>query len=179
MRTLPVLSNVIVTRPMTREEKEAANFRSAAPVADTRRVLFYYRRLPDDRILMGGRGPIDERTVDRPEWRERLLRALRRKFPPLSGLTVDRYWAGWVCLPYDAMPHVHHLDGHPNVRFSLGYCGTGIAPALHFGSLVADRIGGGADIPAAVGCPMPSYPFAAFRRLGQRAAYAWHRMRDG
>ena len=94
-------------------------FRSTAPVADTRHVLFYYRRLPDDRIMMGGRGPIDERTVDRPRWKKRLLGALRNKFPPLSGLTIDYYWAGWVCLPFDAVPHVHHLDEHPKTTATI------------------------------------------------------------
>ena len=177
-RTLPVLSNVIVTRPMTADEKGETDFRSTAPVADTRHVLFYYRRLPDDRIMMGGRGPIDERTIDHPRWKKRLLGALRSKFPPLSGLTIDYYWAGWVCLPFDAVPHVHHLDEHPNVWFSLGYCGTGVAPALHFGSLLADRIGGDAGIPTALGRPMPEFPLAAFRRLGQRVMYAWYRLRD-
>ena len=179
-RTLPVLSCVIVTRPMTADEKAETGFRSTVPVADTRHLLLYYRRLPDDRIMIGGRGPIDERTVDHPRWRRRLLKALRKKFPPLSGLTVDYYWAGWVCLPFDAVPHVHRLDGHPDVWFSLGYCGTGIAPALHLGSLLADRIGGGeANVPAALERPMPRYPLAPFRRLGQRAAYAWRRFQDG
>ncbi len=35
-------------------------FRSTAPVADTRHVPFYYRRVLDDRIMMGGRGEISE-----------------------------------------------------------------------------------------------------------------------
>jgi len=153
-------------------------FRSTAPVADTRHVLFYYRRLPDDRIMMGGRGPIDERTVNHPRWKARLLGALRNKFPPLSGLTIDYYWAGWVCLPFDAMPHVHHLDEHPNVWFSLGYCGTGVAPALHFGSLLADRIGGRGEIPEVLARPMPVFPLASFRRLGQRVMFAWYRLQD-
>ena len=177
-RTLPVLSNVIVTRPMTAEEKAAANFISTAPASDTRHVLFYYRRLPDDRIMIGGRGPIDERTVDDPKWKARLLNALAKKFPALSALTMDYYWAGWVCLPYDSMPHVHHLDEQPNVWFSLGYCGIGVAPALHFGSLLANRIGGGDGLPVALRRPMPRFPAAAFRRWGQRAMYVWYQIQD-
>jgi gamma-glutamylputrescine oxidase len=177
-RTLPVLSNIIVTRPMTPEEKAAANFVSTVPISDTRHVLFYYRRLPDDRIMIGGRGPIDGRTADDPKWKARLLDALRVKFPALSALTMDYYWAGWVCLPYDSMPHVHHLDKHPNVWFSLGYCGIGVAPALHFGSLLADRIGGGDSLPDALARPIPRFPMAAFRRLGQRAMYGWYQFQD-
>ena len=178
-RTLPVLSNIVVTRPMTAEEKAEANFVSTAPISDTRHVLFYYRRLPDDRIMIGGRGPIDERAVGNSEWKNRLLGALRAKFPALAALTMDYYWAGWVCLPYDSVPHVHHLDEQPNVWFSLGYCGIGVAPALHFGSLLADRIGGEQAIPAMLARSIPKFPFAAFRRWGQRAMYSWYQFQDG
>ena len=177
-KTLPVLSNIIVTRPMTAEEKAAANFMSTAPISDTRHVLFYYRRLPDDRLMIGGRGPIDERTADDSRWKARLLGALRAKFPALSALTMDYYWAGWVCLPYDSAPHVYHLDDQPNVWFSLGYCETGVAPALHFGSLLADRIAGGETLPDALMHPLPKFPIAAFRRWGQRAMYAWYQLHD-
>jgi len=177
-RTLPVLSNIIVTRPMTAEEKAAANFISTAPASDTRHVLFYYRRLPDDRLMIGGRGPIDERSVDDPKWKARLLNALAKKFPALSALTIEYYWAGWVCLPYDSMPHVYHLNEQPNVLFSLGYCGIGVAPALHFGSLLANCIAGGEGLPDALARPMPRFPAAAFRRWGQRAMYVWYQIQD-
>ena len=178
-RTLPVLSNIMVTRPMTPEEKNATNFISTVPVSDTRHLLFYYRRLLDDRLMIGGRGPIDERTADAPQWKEKLLNAVTKKFPALSSLSIDYYWAGWVCLPYDSSPHVHHLDDCPNVWFSLGYCGIGVAPALHFGSLLAKRIGGDQIIPYALARPIPKFPMAKFRRLGQRAMYAWFQLKDG
>ncbi len=178
-RTLPVLSNIMVTRPMTSEEKAATNFISTAPVSDTRHVLFYYRRLPDDRLMIGGRGPINERAAGAPKWKDNLLNAVAKKFPALSSLSLDYYWAGWVCLPYDSSPHVHHLDEFPNVWFSLGYCGIGVAPALHFGSLLAERIGGDKAIPQALARPIPQFPMARFRRLGQRAMYAWYQIKDG
>lgn len=177
-KTLPVLSNVAVTRPLTKAEKAEVNFISTVPISDTRNLLFYYRLLPDDRILIGGRGPIDERTVNQPKWKEKLLKALFCKFPSLADLKIDYYWAGWVCLPFSSMPHIHHIENHPNVIFSLGYCGTGVAPAIHFGSLVAGRLSGSEVIPSVLARPLQNYPFPAFRRWGQRALYSWYQMLD-
>ncbi|MFW5969154.1 MAG: NAD(P)/FAD-dependent oxidoreductase, partial [Halofilum sp. (in: g-proteobacteria)] len=63
-RTLPALSNIIVTRPLSDEELARQSYRTDTPVHNTRTLLFYYRLLPDRRILFGARGDTTGRPAD-------------------------------------------------------------------------------------------------------------------
>src|SRR5688572_28981077 len=85
--TLPVLSHIVVTRPMTPEEKCAGGFQTSHVLTDTRNLLYYWRRLPDDRILFGGRGRITDTPAGQTAQREFLLDALKRKVPALERIT--------------------------------------------------------------------------------------------
>ncbi len=179
-RTLPVLSSIIVTRPMTPEEKAETNFVSTDVMVDTRKVRHYYRRLPDDRILLGGRGAPDDSPAALARDRERLLAALKRKFPALRDIEVEYHWGGWVNISYDFMPRIHRLESDPSVFYAMGYNGTGLATALLAGRRLAERVAGDDQglLPQLRG-PLPRFPMPAFRRLGQRAMVAWFRLRDG
>ena len=55
---LPVLSSIIVTRPLTKEERERQGWISQITSYDTRNLLHYVRLLPDNRFLFGARGGI-------------------------------------------------------------------------------------------------------------------------
>ncbi len=178
-RLLPVLSHIIVTRPMTAVEKDAAAFHSNHVITDTRNLLYYFRRLPDDRIMFGGRGQILDSAGSRAAQRDFLLKELVRKAPALARLTVEHDWAGWVCITADQMPHVHHAEDDPSVVYALGYQGSGVSFALHAGKLLADRLSG-KPLPALPPAftPLPRFPLPFLRRLAQRAAFLWWRLRD-
>lgn len=178
--TLPVLSHIIVTRPMTAAEKAASGFRTEHVLTDTRNLLYYWRRLPDDRILFGGRGRVTPTAEGEREQRDFLLAELKAKLPGLEAITVDHDWWGWVCLTADFLPHVYHASDDPSVQYAVGYQGSGVAYALYAGTLLAARIAGDTEdetIPATA-TPLPRFPFARLRRVGQRAAYAWFRYLD-
>jgi taurine dehydrogenase large subunit len=177
-RLLPVLSNIIVTRPMTPVEKSACNLVTTDVMYDTRRLLNYFRRLPDDRMMLGNRGPIAEAPAAMAAHRDILLANLKRKFPPLKDITVDYFWGGWVAVTRDSMPHVHHAEDDPSVHYALGYCGSGVSAAVHAGRRLAERLGAGAEVLLVLDRPVPRIPLAAFRRLGQRAAFLWYRFQD-
>ena len=178
-RLLPVLSHIIVTRPMTPAEKESAAFHSNRVITDTRHLLYYFRRLPDDRIMFGGRGQILDSEGSRAAQRDFLLRELVRKAPALANLTVEHDWAGWVCITADQMPHVHHAEDDQSVLYALGYQGSGVSFALHAGKLLADRLAGKKlpSLPPAF-TPLPRFPLPFLRRLAQRAAFVWWRVSD-
>ncbi|MGZ7153996.1 hypothetical protein ACXWOD_10925, partial [Streptococcus pyogenes] len=57
-RLLPILSNSIVTRPLTPEQIEACNFRTHQVLTDTRVLRHYYRLMPDARVQIGSRSAI-------------------------------------------------------------------------------------------------------------------------
>ena len=50
-RTLPVLTSVIVTRPLTDQELAESRFFTSPVMMDTPQLKYYYRKLPDNRIL--------------------------------------------------------------------------------------------------------------------------------
>src|SRR2546425_4722377 len=53
-RVLPATSNIIVTRPLTAAEWRDVGMLTTQVYSDTRKLLFYWRRMPDDRLLFGG-----------------------------------------------------------------------------------------------------------------------------
>lgn len=179
-RTFPVLSNVIVTRPLTADELEQTGFKSNDVITDTRTLRFYYRKLPDNRILIGGRSAITGADGNNPIHNQNLLNALQRKFKALSNLTFDYQWGGWVCVTYDDIPHIYQAETDGSVLYAMGYGGSGVSFAVQAGMRLAEKVVGiteGHDLPV-LSTPLPKFPFAPFRRLGQKVLYRYYTRRD-
>lgn len=177
-RILPVLSDIVVTRPMTADEKAEANLVTSHMMSDTRELLNYFRRLPDDRIMLGSRGPLrpTKRALD--AHRAELLATIRRKFPALREITADYFWGGWVAITLDGMPHIATAEDDARLHYAMGFNGTGVSAATQAGRRMAGAMMGDAQIQPALSGAIPRMPFAAFRRLGQAAAFHWLRWRD-
>ncbi len=179
-RSFPVLSNSIVTRPMTAAEKAACNFLTTEVITDTRTLRFYYRKLPDDRVQIGSRSAITGRDAENPRHLKLLVDGLHRKFPALQGIGIDYSWWGWVDLSHDMMPRVFQPDPAQSVFYALGYGGNGVMYSAQAGRRLAERIAGvaaGPDLPI-YASPLPGHALAPFRRLGQRLLYHWYYLRD-
>ena len=178
-RTLPVLSSIIVTRPMTVEEKAAANLVTSHVMIDTRKIRSYFRRLPDDRIMLGGRGSLGDAPDQQARQKDALLQIIKRKFPALRDITVDYFWGGWVNVSYDFMPHIHRCEEDRSVLYAMGYCGTGVAQAILAGKRLAESMSGNeTTVPLVLRTALPRYPLPAFRRLGQWAMVNYYRYLD-
>jgi gamma-glutamylputrescine oxidase len=177
---LPVLSHIIVTRPLTKEEIGAANFVTRHVLTDTRKLLYYWRRLPDDRIMFGGRGLIDDSAARNAWQREFLLAELKAKSPGLERVSVDYDWHGWVCLTRDFLPHIHHAEDDTSLHYALGYQGSGVSLSLYAGRLLAQRVAGYAidNTLAPTATPLPRYPLHNLIRIPQRAMYLWYKYLD-
>jgi glycine/D-amino acid oxidase-like deaminating enzyme len=119
-RYFPVLSNSIVTRPLTPQEKDACNFLTTEVITDTRTLRFYYRRLSDNRVQIGSRSALTGRDAPNPRHYQLLIDGLHRKFPPLKGIQIDYSWWGWVDISHDMMPRVFQPDPKQTVFYSLG-----------------------------------------------------------
>lgn len=177
-RLLPVLSNIIVTRPLTPAERESVNWQTHLKIWDSRRLLFYYRLLPDNRVLFGARGGIHDTPAANRKQRGWMQRRLVEMFPPLANVETDFFWRGWVCVSYDKNPHMGTTDD-PTVHYALAYMGTGVALSTLCGKLLSDRLAGeGVEIGPLLSQPLPAFPFPRFRRLYQRAAYAYYGFQD-
>ncbi|PZQ75551.1 MAG: FAD-dependent oxidoreductase [Variovorax paradoxus] len=185
-RYFPVLSNCLVTRPLTDEELKATNFKTRIAITDTRTLRYYYRLLPGNRLQIGSRSSITGADAHREQHYRLLTDGIARKFPALAGIQVDHSWWGWVDVSHDMMPRVVQPDAAQQVFYALGYGGNGVSFSAHAGRRMAQRIAGERD--AAIDL-LPIYrdalPFPAqgewaapFRRLGQSFLYKWYWLKD-
>lgn len=177
-KTLPVLSQVIVTRPLTDQELSLCQLQTNQVIMDTRALKYYYRKLPDKRILFGGRGAITGKSAEDPYYAERLLAVLKSSYPSLKHVSVDYAWAGWISVALDEIPHVYQ-NAENNVFYATGYCGSGVSFTCQAGKRLADKVAGSAvpNIPL-YQTPLPHFPLPAFRRVGQWAYFQYGRFKD-
>ncbi len=180
-RLMPILSNSIVTRPLTEGEQQALNFKARIPLTDTRTLRHYYRMLPDGRVQIGSRSAITGRDAGNPKHLELLLGGLYRKFPALKGIDIDYSWWGWVDVSHDMMPRIFQPDPGQRLFYAMGYGGNGVMYSAQAGRRMAQMVagkGGALDLPIFTS-PLPSHGLLTpFRRLGQWGMYRWYYLRD-
>ena len=188
-RLLPILSNSIVTRPLTPAEIDACNFRTTQVITDTRVLRHYYRLMPDNRVQIGSRSAITGHDAPQDKYKQFLIRDLYRKFPALEGIQIDYSWWGWVDVSHDMMPRIHQPDPAQTIYYALGYGGNGVMYSAQAGRRLAQWIAGqgkALDLPIFTSrLPFPniremvvSEAFAPFRRFGQRFLYRWYHLKD-
>ncbi len=178
-RILPVLSQIIVTRPLSSIELDSCNFLTSNVVMDTRALKYYFRKLPDNRILFGGRGAINGKDAEKAYYADRLLGVLRCSFPNLSKVKIDYSWSGWICMALDDLPHTVKGDEGGNLYYSAGYCGNGVSFSVQAGKRLAQQIAGQVvpNLPL-YSEPLPKFPFPSFRRVGQWGYFQYGKIKD-
>jgi len=175
-RLIPLASHIIAT-----EELPADLASSLIPkgrtLADTKRVLCYYRISPDGkRMIFGGRARF---TAVVPHVSAPILhRFMVDRFPQLSGVRVTHAWTGNVAFTWDALPHTGTLSG---MHYALGCNGSGVAMMTYLGHQTARRIVGGAN--STCGFELEEFPdFPLYRgnpNWALPAIGAYYRFRDG
>lgn len=176
-RQLPALSSVIVTAPLSTSQIDQLGLSHADLVMDTRALKYYYRLLPDNRLLFGGRGAVSGRQATHPRYKKHLTEAMIATLPTLANVCVEYYWHGWVSVARDSMPRVFmHSE---RVGVAMGYCGAGIA----FSSLAGQRLAELSQGHALPALPfyqsaLPSFPGPHLSRLGQAIYYQYARLND-
>lgn len=175
-RYLPILSSVMVTRPLTSEELESSGLKTHQVTMDTRTLKYYYRLLPDNRLLFGGRGAVFAKDQDKSVYMNNLKRGLAACFPSLSSLNIDYYWHGFIAAALDDMPHVYQ---HNNIGYILGYCGAGVSFSAQAAYRMA-QMTAGVNVPnlPIYKAPLPYLPFPKLRRLGQWGYYQYAQIKD-
>jgi glycine/D-amino acid oxidase-like deaminating enzyme len=175
-RLIPLASHIIAT-----EALPADLARSLIPkgrtLADTKRVLCYYRMSPDNkRMIFGGRARFTPVTpaVSAPI----LHRFMTDRFPQLQGIRVTHAWTGNVAFTWDALPHTGVMDG---MHYALGCNGSGVAMMTYLGHQTARRIVGGAN--ATCGFELAEFPdfplYNGSPTWALPAIGAYYRFRDG
>jgi glycine/D-amino acid oxidase-like deaminating enzyme len=171
---LPVQCYQVATRPLQDDVRRRV-LPGGQAVSDLRRILFYFRLDPEGRLLMGGRGPLDD--AGDPALFARLEAAATRFFPQLGAPQWEHRWSGRVALTADHLPHLH--EPRRGVLIGLGYNGRGVAMATVMGKLLADRALGAS--PAELGwpvTPITPIPLHAWRLPVMALVVHWKRFQD-
>lgn len=171
-RTLPVQSSVIVTRPLTRAEQQAAGWWSAQMAYDTRFLLHYFRLLPDGRFLFGMRGGLRATPAAQARLSRRIRYDFARLFPAWAQVEITHEWSGLVCLMRNLVPFVGAIPDQTGLFAALGYHGNGVAMGSYAGRLVADKLlGNPVQAPDWLGNTPPRFALGRYRRLLLAPAY--------
>jgi glycine/D-amino acid oxidase-like deaminating enzyme len=175
-RLIPLASHIIAT-----EELPPDLARTLIPkgrtLADTKRVLCYYRMSPDGkRMVFGGRARFTPVTpaVSAPI----LHRFMTDRFPQLKGIRVTHAWTGNVAFTWDALPHTGVMGG---MHYALGCNGSGVAMMTYLGHQTARRIVGGSN--STCGFELEEFPdfplYNGSPNWALPAIGAYYRFRDG
>ncbi|MPT52102.1 MULTISPECIES: FAD-dependent oxidoreductase [Delftia] len=166
-------SFIVATQPLG---KAGAHILPGGETGSTsQRLLLYFRKDAQGRLLMGGRGHFAD-----PQGAgdyAHLERAVALMFPGLGPLQYEYRWAGRIAVTRDFMPHLHQPA--PGITMALGYNGRGIAMATLLGREAAVLMAGG-NAPA---CPFPvtpvqPIPLHGLQRLYIAAGVAWYSLLD-
>ncbi len=180
-RIMPALSSILVTRPLTLSERQAQGWTSPLMAYDSRKLLHYFRLLPDGRFLFGGRGGTDASNPGGEAYRQVLTNAFQTLFPTWKSIEITHYWRGFVCLSYDLVPFVGALDEKKTVWTAIAYHGNGVAMGSWSGRAVARLITNKTareQLPAVITRRLAKFPLPAFRPFYLKGAYLWYGFKD-
>ena len=186
-RPLPLISAMVVTRPLTDDELAAQRWQCSEPAVSSRILLNYFRMLPDRRFVFGGRG------VSRgdPDGARRTFAMIQRRlgeiWPAWKDVEIDYRWHGFVCFTRDRKPAIGVMDDDPSIFYGFAYHGNGVNTATWTGKQLANWIGAGGtasadhvpqEIPALMRGLPRKFPIPRLRRRYLQGALTWYRFVD-
>lgn len=170
---LPVWSFQVATDPLP---ASAGVLPGNPVVSDTRRLLRYFRRDRDGRLVMGGKGTIAAPRGLQSFELQRLT--LARLYPQLKDAPLSHWWGGQVSVTLDREPRLFTLgDG---LLASVACNGKGVAWNVALGSVLADAMTGAAldSLALPPARALQTIPFHSLKQVYTAAGSAWLRMRD-
>ena len=161
------------TKPLTEEQCQQV-LPQRHTFADTRRVIFYFRKTADNRLVFGSVGSDDEKPTTSD--RERILKGLKTVYPHIP-LELDYLWGGKIAITKDHLPHIHQPA--PGLYTGLGCNGRGVAMSTVMGRLLAELVLGKseAEMPIPV-TKIKKYPFHRFHHTGIKIVVPWKEFLD-
>ena len=145
-------------------------------VSDLNRLLVYYRRGPNNRILIGGRGSLwKPKSVKEFNGLETMLTKI---YPELSDTKIEYHWFGNVSITTDFMPRLNVLG--PRAISFLGCNGRGVALSPALGPYLSEWLISGKDelLPLPVSKKLKTIPFHHLNRLFVASVSSYYKARD-
>lgn len=177
-RMFPVLSSILVTPPLSEQQLQSVGMRAGLMVMDTRSLKYYYRLLPDNRLLFGGRGAIAGKDANTYVSQQKLLAGLRATFSQLHNIEIEQFWSGWVSVSLDDYPRIHHNLTN-KLAYSGGYCGSGLAFSIQAGKRLSQQLCAPNELPNLpyFRSPLKRFPLAGLRRTVLQGFYMWEALK--
>ncbi|MEO3474961.1 FAD-binding oxidoreductase [Roseomonas sp. CAU 1739] len=174
-RLIPVASHIIAT-----EELDPELARSLIPnqrtLADSRRILTYYRMSHDNkRVVFGGRARFTQVT---PEVSAPILHSMMlARWPQLKGMRVTHAWTGNVAFAFDYLPHMGVTQ--KGLHYAMGCNGAGVAMLSYLGAEVGKKLLGKTNkLPVFDGRDFPTRAFYTGNPWMLPMVGSWYRFRD-
>ena len=146
LRYVPVYDYVLVSDPLTPEQKELVGWAGREGVSDSGNRFHYFRLTPDDRILWGGydavyrwRGPIGQEHDQDAATHGILERNFAAMFPALADLRFPYRWGGAIATTSRfTVTFGSKHDG--KLVYALGYTGLGVGASRFAGQVLCDML---------------------------------------
>jgi glycine/D-amino acid oxidase-like deaminating enzyme len=142
-RFIPLYDYILVSDPLTPEQREVIGWRRRQGVTDGRTFFNYYRLTDDDRILWGtseatyyAGNRVDASCDHSPAHYAALRESFRRHFPALAGLEFPYAWGGPICSTTRMTPFFGRALGG-RLCYGLGYTGHGLGSTRLAGRILA------------------------------------------
>ncbi len=147
---MPINNFILTTEPLSDPVILPHDFAAS----DSRFVVNYWRKTPDNRLLFGG-------GENYTPWFPKDIKAFVRRnmlkvYPQLADVKISHAWGGTLAITMSRAPFVRTLA--PNIYTSAGYSGQGVVLAPYFGKLLARAVTGDAhDIELLSQLPTPAF----------------------
>jgi len=135
----PVATYVMTTEPMAELLDQVIT--TPACIADTRRAGDYYRRLPDGRLLWGGR--ISTRQSQPQRLADMMRRDMLAVYPQLGAAKTSHAWSGLMGYALHSMPLIGQVED--GLWMATAFGGHGLNTTAMAGCLIAAAISKGDD----------------------------------
>lgn len=148
LMTVPVYDYVLMTEPLSAEQRAAIGWDGRQGIADLANQFHYYRQSADGRILYGGYDAIYHPGArvraayeERPESFERLASHFFTTFPQLEGLRFTHRWAGAIdsCSRFCAFFGTARKG---RIAYAMGYTGLGVGASRFGADTMLDLLSG-------------------------------------
>lgn len=165
-RPLPMISAIVVTRPLNADELAAQRWQTPNPAITSRHILNYFRLLPDNRFLFGGRGHSRGDRDGTAATYAGLIDQLGHLFPHWRDVPIEYRWQGLICITRRLVPCIGRLKEDGSVFFAYGYHGNGVNTATWSGAQLAAWLASGRappSLPAMLEGLSPRFPVPRLR----------------
>jgi glycine/D-amino acid oxidase-like deaminating enzyme len=178
-RFLPLLSTIMVTRPISKDAQTAQGWTTDMMAYDSRHLLHYFRLMPDGRFLFGQRGAVTATSRDIKAAQQSNRRDFDRMFPEWRDIETAHKWSGLLCLTRNLHQFAGPISVLKGAFTALGYHGNGVAMGSYAGRAVADiALGKPIVLPPIMTRPLGRFPLPALRRWAVRGAYIKYLIQD-